>query len=194
MEEKIQFLDIEINIERLKEEDNKQLFSFSCGVKELDEFFHNEILICAKYHYLSAYCVRNKFSHEILAVFTLANDAVIISNSSDKDDFIVDSSCKMPAEYIPLFKLQTSYPAVNIGHLGVRKDMQSKGIGQQVLDFILQTFICYDISGCQFITVDSLNNPRTNKFYLKNGFSCQTDSDMYKSTRRMYLPIVLYRN
>ena len=26
---------------------------------ELDEFFHNEILICVKYHYVSAYCVRD---------------------------------------------------------------------------------------------------------------------------------------
>lgn len=89
--------------------------------------------------------------------------------------------------------MQTSFPAVNIGHLGVRKDMQSKKIGEKILDFILHTFISYDVSGCQFITVDSLNNPRTNKFYCNYGFFYQTNTDMYKPTRRMYLHIELYR-
>lgn len=70
--------------------------------------------------------------------------------------------------------------------------MQSKGIGEQILDFVLYTFSNYNISGCQFITVDSLNNSRTNKFYAKNGFLNQTDSDKHSSTRRMYLPIQLF--
>ena len=81
-------------------------------------------------------------------------------------------------EYAETFERQTSFPAVNIGHLGVRADYQSKGIGRQIIDFVLYTFSHYDISGCQFITVDSLNNPRTNKFYLNNGFVNQTNSDM----------------
>ena len=194
MEGKTQSSDIDISIERLTEEDSFALSSFSCGVDALDRFFHDEILICSKYHYFSSYCARSIADGEIVAVFTLANDAVILGNSDDKDDFIEQSSCKINDEYIPIFQQQTSFPAVNIGHLGVRSDMQSKGIGEQVLDFILNTFIAYDVSGCQFITVDSLNNPDTNKFYVRNGFSFQTNSDMYKPTRRMYLPIELYRN
>ncbi len=194
MEERTLSSDIEISIERLREEDSCGLSSFSCGVDALDTFFHDEILICSKYHYFSSYCARSIADGEIVAVFTLANDAVILGNSDDKDDFIEQSSCKINDEYIPIFQQQTSFPAVNIGHLGVRSDMQSKGIGEQVLDFILNTFIAYDVSGCQFITVDSLNNPDTNKFYVRNGFSFQTNSDMYKPTRRMYLPIELYRN
>lgn len=194
MEERTLSSDIEISIDRLREEDSCELSSFSCGVDALDRFFHDEILICSKYHYFSSYCARSIADGEIVAVFTLANDAVILGNSDDKDDFIEQSSCKINDEYIPIFQQQTSFPAVNIGHLGVRSDMQSKGIGEQVLDFILNTFITYDVSGCQFITVDSLNNPDTNKFYVRNGFSFQTNSDMYKPTRRMYLPIELYRN
>ena len=194
MEEKILSSDIEISIERLSEEDSGKLSSFSCGVDELDKFFHNEILICSKYHYFSSYCARNIANGEIIAIFTLANDAVILGNSDDKDDFIEQSSCKINDEYIPVFQQQTSFPAINIGHLGVRKDIQSKGIGEQILAFILNTFITYDVSGCQFITVDSLNNPRTNMFYARNGFLFQTNTDMYKPTRRMYLPIELYRN
>lgn len=52
--------------------------------------------------------------------------------------------------------------------------------------------IDYNISGCQFITVDSLNNPRTNKFYLKYGFINQTNTDINKTTRRMYFPLKIY--
>lgn len=193
MEEEIQFSEIEISIEKLKEEDSKELSSFSCGVNELDSFFHNEILICSKYHYFSSYCARNIVDNEIVAVFTLANDAVMLDNSEDRDDFIEQSSYSIQEEYKAIFQMQTSFPAVNIGHLGVRRDMQSKRIGEKILDFILNTFIYYDVSGCQFITVDSLNNSRTNKFYSKNGFSFQTNTDMCKPTRRMYLPIELYR-
>lgn len=194
MEEKIRFSDIEIFIERLTEEDSEELSSFYCGVDELDKFFHNEILICYKYHYFSPYCARNVANGEILSVFTLANDAVILGNSDDKKDFMKQSSFKINQEYISVFQSQTSFPAVNIGHLGTRKDMQSKGVGEMILDFILKTFVSYDISGCQFITVDSLNNLRTNKFYVRNGFLFQTDTDLYDKTRRMYLPIELYRN
>ena len=114
--------------------------------------------------------------------------------SEDKADFIEEAATKMPEEYRSIFEKQTSFPAVNIGHLGVRKDMQSRGIGKQILDFILSTFIAYKGLGCQFITVDSLNNRRTNKFYASNGFSNQTNMDIKGSTRRMYLPIELYRD
>jgi GNAT superfamily N-acetyltransferase len=194
MEGRTLYSDIEISIDRLREEDNYELSSFSCGVDELDKFFHNEIMICSKYHYFSPYCAKNILNNEIVAIFTLANDVVILYNSDDKDEFIEQSSYKINDEYIPIFQQQTSFPAVNIGHLGVRKDIQSKGIGEQVLDFILNTFIAYDVSGCQFITVDSLNNPKTNKFYARNGFLFQTNMDMNNLTRRMYLPIELYRN
>ena len=194
MEEKTQSSDIEISIDKVREEDSQELSSFSCGKKELDSFFHNELLVCSKYHYFSSYCARNVESGEIIALFTLANDAILIDNSGDKEDFIEQASCTINKEYVPIFQIQTSFPAVNIGHLGVRTDMQSKGVGEKILDFILNTFLVYDIAGCQFITVDSLNDPRTNKFYLKNGFSYQTMTDFYSPTRRMYLPIALYRD
>ena len=115
MEEEIQFSEIEISIEKLKEEDSKELSSFSCGVNELDSFFHNEILICSKYHYFSSYCARNIVDNEIVAVFTLANDAVMLDNSEDRDDFIEQSSYSIQEE--------------------------SKRIGEKILDFILNTFI-----------------------------------------------------
>lgn len=188
-------MDIEnLSICKITEDDSEALSSFFCGRAELDEFFHNEILICVKYHYVSAYCVRDTITSEILAVFTLANDAVMVDNMEDREEFVEQSSQKINKEYISTFEKQTSFPAVNIGHLGVKTGFQSLSIGQMVIDFVLYTFSQFDISGCQFVTVDSLNNPRTNKFYMTNRFLLQTSLDMFSETRRMYLPIQFYKD
>lgn len=189
---KTQFLDIDISINKLLREDLKQVLSFSCGCKELDDFFHKEIYLCSKYHHVAAYCAKNKQDNEIIAIFTLSNDSVVIDNIEDKENFVLEAKNKISDEYISTFERQTSFPAINIGHLGVHKDCQSKGIGQQILDFVLYTFSNYNMSGCQFITVDSLNNPRTNKFYLRNGFINQTNNDIHDLTRRMYQLIQLF--
>ena len=174
MAAEIPSLDIEIYIEKIGIDDSEELALFSCGNEVLDDFFHREILVCAKYHYVSAYCAREVSDGKIVAIFTLANDAVVLDNAEDKEDFIQESSAKIQDEYLSVFQ-------------------QGKRIGEQVLDFILTTFASFDMTGCQFITVDSLNNSRTNKFYTRNHFLYQTQTDMHKPTRRMYLPIELYR-
>ena len=103
-------------------------------------------------------------------------------------------SYKIGDEYVTTFEKQTSFPAINIGHLAVKEGMQSRKVGRTVLDFVIHTFAKYDTSGCQFITVDSLNNPRTNKFYSVYGFINQTNSDSLSPTRRMYIPIQIYKD
>lgn len=192
MEERIQYSDIDLTIKPLSIDDKSQIESFSCACVSLDRFFHEEIYICAKHHYISAYCAKNINNGEIIAVFTLANDSVVIDNI-DREEFISESCAKISEEYISTFERQTSFPAINIGHLGVRADLQCKGIGEQIIDFVVYTFANFKISGCQYITVDSLNNPRTNRFYMKYGFLLQTNNDFCLETRRMYLPIQIYK-
>lgn len=189
MEAKIQSLAIK-SIEPLPLDGKVSIEHFSCGCESLDKFFHEEMYSCIKHHYISAYCATNE-ADEVIAIFTLANDSVVIDNI-DREDFIDEARTRISEEYIATFERQTSFPAINIGHLGVRADMQSKGIGEQIIDFVLSTFANYRISGCQFITVDSLNNRRTNRFYDRNGFINQTNSDSTHSTRRMFLPIHIY--
>lgn len=53
-------------------EDHKQILSFSCGCEELDSFFHQEMYLCTKHHYISAYCARDIENNEIVAIFTLS--------------------------------------------------------------------------------------------------------------------------
>ena len=191
MEERTQFSNIDFTIAPLNESDKKQIESFSCGCTELDDFFHNEVFICARYCYVSPFCAKND-QGDIIALFTLSNDAIVLTSSEDKQDFVDEITYSVDADYQQVFCKQSSFPAVNIGHLAVRTDYQNKHIGKDILDFVEATFSNYKVSGCQFITVDSLNNPRTNKFYMQNGFSLQTNNDSTAPTRRMYLPINLF--
>lgn len=190
MEVKTLSSDINYSVHFLSEKDD--LSEFSCGNKELDKFFHEEVFICMKYKYVTAYCVKDQ-NGLIISLFTLAHDAVILSSEEEKEDFISESSRSISEEYIDTFEKQSAFPAINIGHLAVRKELQSEGIGTFVINFVTNTFVDYKISGCQFITVDSINNPRTNKFYVKNGFINQTNNDTCKPTRRMYLPLRIYQ-
>lgn len=191
MAEKTRYSASNLKISLLTEETD--LSTFSCGNKELDSFFKKEVYLCQKYKYVSAYCVSDIRSKEIIALFTLSNDSVIINNEDDLSDFMETSASEMDDEYQKTFGKQTSFPAINIGHLAVSKNKQSMGVGQFIIDYIIAISLNFTIMGCQFITVDSLNNKRTNKFYSDNEFYYQTNHDMYSPTRRMYLPLLKYK-
>lgn len=108
--------------------DYENMSAFSCGEKKLDSFFRYEVRECVSHHYLSAYCVLNG-SGNIVAVFTLMNDALMILGESDKKDFIDDLRLETDNDTVDFFERQTSYPAINIGHIDVRTAHQNKGIG-----------------------------------------------------------------
>ena len=93
---------------------------------------------------------------------------------------------EVDADIVEFFNRQSSYPAINIGHLGTSVNYQSKGIGTAIIDLVADTFAEYRQAGCQFITVDALNNSKSIKFYHTNGFFHQTNKDMGSATRRMY--------
>ena len=185
MEARIPSLDIDFQIRLLTEEDFEKLSSFSCGVPELDNFFRSEVRECVKYHYLSAYCALLN-TGEIIAAFTLMNDALMITDPYEKEEFIDDLQFETPKDIVDFFSRQTSFPAINIGHLGTIVKYQRRGVGSAIIDLVSETFSNDKRAGCQFITVDSLNNPKTNNFYCQNSFSFQTNKDSTKPTRRMY--------
>lgn len=194
MAERIQSSDINIKIRLLKEGDKPVIQSFSCGDEDycqcLNHFFHEEVFLCSKYAYVSSYCCIDKSNGEIIALFTLSNDSIALSSLTAKEEFIEEvASMGIEEEYEDVFRLQTSFPAINIGHLAVRKDLRGYGVGCKVIAFVLNTFSGTIPAGCQFITVDALNNPDTNAFYVRNGFMYQTLNDAASCTRRMYLPI-----
>lgn len=186
MEAEIPFSASDIDFAMVGNKEFADLANFTCGVAELDDFFHLEAEPCSKFKYLSTYKCELKSSKEIIGLFTLAND-VLALEVEDKLDFT-----DIDLKYDNIFQRQTSYPAINIGHLAVSTNWQSNGIGSLIVNFIAATFKTYRASGCQFITVDALNNHRTVSFYTdKLGFDFQTLYDINKPTRRMYLPIFL---
>lgn len=185
MEEKTPSSDIDFQVRVLSKGDYASLANFSCGVDSLDDFFHWEIEECVRRHYLTAY---GGFigTDKPIAIFTLMNDSIMIDNSSEKEDFIEDLRWETSKDTIDFFTRQPSYPSINIGHLGISCEYQGQGIGTAILDLVADTFAKYRQAGCQFITVDALNNTRTIRFYRENQFSFQTNRDFYFSTRRMY--------
>ena len=185
MEAKTRFSDINYKIELLS--DNDDLSDFSCGNNILDDFFHREVVLCCKYKYLTAYSVKDICSDEILCLFTLANDVITL----DGED-VEDIKGSIGDEYKFIFEQQTSFPAVNIGHLATRKEYQGNGIGSFAITYVLAMLLQHKTTGVQFLTVDSLNSPDTNKFYLKNGFLHQTNEDIYCDTRRMFRSLIDY--
>lgn len=165
--------------------DYENISAFSCGVKALDDFFHFEVKECVRRRYLSAYSVFVD-SGEIIAAFTLMNDALMIVSQTEKEDFIEDLKFEADEDIASFLNRQSSYPAINIGHLGTIEKYQGMGIGSMIIDLVTDTYMKYRQSGCQFITVDALNNPRVIKFYHRNYFGFQTNSDSTSPTRRMY--------
>ena len=171
----------------MEEADYENMSAFSCGVKLLDDFFHFEVKDCVNHRYLAAYCAKTR-NNKIVAAFTLMNDALMIPGIDDKSELIDDLRIEEPQreEMVDFLKKQTSYPAINIGHLGVDCAYQRKGIGETIIDFIVATFAEMHHAGCQFVTVDAINNPDTIRFYQRVNFIFQTNRDFYESTRRMY--------
>lgn len=184
MEEKTLFSISDVILSPITESDKKSLSVFSCDSPEIDNFFHDEVLLCGKYGYLIPYKCVIKETGVMAGLFTLANDIL----SLEYEDIV--NFPNLSAEYYDIFRRQPTYPAVNIGHLAVRNDTQSRGIGRLIVEFVRASFSQFRTAGCQFITVDALNNPRTLSFYTdKLGFEFQTLSDIGKHTRRMYLDI-----
>lgn len=165
--------------------DYENLSAFSCGVGPLDDFFNHEVQECVRRHYLAAYCAYNN-DGELVAAFTFMNDALMIAGETEKNDFIEDLKLEANSDIVDFFNKQSSYPAINIGHLGTRTCCQRRGTGTAIIDLVADTYQRFKQAGCQFITVDALNNPLTTGFYRKSGFFFQTNKDFYSATRRMY--------
>ena len=95
-----------------------ELESFSCGDKDLDDFFHQDAFLYAeqllgKTYYFST----TGDDKKIVCAFTLANDSI-------KAALIPNTSRNRIQRKIPNSKRTRSYPAVLIGKLGVAKEFQ----------------------------------------------------------------------
>ena len=139
--------------------------TFNCGNEDLDDFFLNDAKKYADELMGKTYCwVTENKPHKIVAQFTLANDSI-------KTTYLGSPTKNKLNRSIQNQKRGRSYPAALIGRIGINKEFQGKELGSQLIRFIKDWFRAEDNkTGCRFLVVDAYNDPRTLKFYEKNGF------------------------
>ena len=89
--------------------DYENMSAFSCGVKELDDFFRYEVKECVERKYLSAYCAYTE-SDGMVAVFTLMNDAIMIPSEDEKVDFFDDLRLEEDSAVVDFFQKAVIVP------------------------------------------------------------------------------------
>lgn len=144
---------------------SKKCKYFSCGDKDLDDFFCNDCHLYSEELLGKTYCFRLDSDEDIIVcAFTLSNDSI-------KANFLPNGRKKKVTEDIPHVKQMKSYPAVLIGRLGVNQDFKGLKIGDSLMDFIKSWFIeSSNKTGCRYIVVDSYNTENALKYYTRNGF------------------------
>ncbi len=68
------------------------------------------------------------------------NDALMIGSQSEKNDFIEDLELETDKDIASFLNRQSSYPAINIGHLGISEKYQDRGIGSKIIDLVAVTY------------------------------------------------------
>jgi len=156
--------------------------SFSCGNKDLDDFFRKDVFFYEEEMIGKTYCwVTNAAPHKIVGLMTIANDSikssVLPTNSRNRFNRNFDNQ-----------KRNLTYPAVLIGRLGVNTDFQCHHIGSQIMDFIKLINIASDNNNaCRFLVVDAYNSPQTLHYYELNGFVfMHKTEDIERSALRRY--------
>ena len=147
-------------------------YPYSCTKDEqIDKFFHHEF---SDYEYQllgKSYCFVSKEEPKIAAAFTVANSSVRV------DDMPKSKRNKLNRK-IPFSKQRSQYPAVLIAQLAVFDGFEGMHLGNEVLDAIKAWFIDpLNKTGCRYVVVDAVNNPKVLKFYQDNGFDFIFSSD-----------------
>lgn len=138
---------------------------FSCGEKDLDEFFEKDSFIYEEEMLGKTYCwITNSKPHKIACFMTVSNDSIkslgLPNNSRNRFNRIFNNE-----------KRNLTYPATLIGRLAVNIEFQGKHIGSQLMKYIKDLSIASDNeNACRFLVVDAINQPHTLAFYEHNGF------------------------
>jgi len=166
---------------------------FDCGVPDLNDFLFNDAKIHLRYLSSITYLIENK--NKTIAYYSLLNDLLNIDPYTDKEFEQEISETIKDKDYSFLLEMKavSMFPAAKIGRFAVDVEFQRQGYGMEILNSIVFSFLT-NKTGCQFITVDALNNPDTLNFYEKNGFSFVTLLDYNKASRQMYRNLIALKN
>jgi GNAT superfamily N-acetyltransferase len=176
----------------------KQCYPFSCGEKDLDDFFSGDADNYGRQLLGKSYCFRLESDRSVIVcAFTLSNSSIEARN-------LPNNRRKKLTEHIPYEKSLNSYPATLIGRLGVSSQYSGKGVGTELMEFIKQWLLePGNKTGCRYLTVDAYNNEVTGRFYEANGFKYIFSSERQEKeyiglpderelkTRLMYFDLIL---
>ena len=153
---------------------------FDCTKPDLNDFLFND----AKGHLAALLAVTYILENdgEIIAYYSVLNDSIRQSDLTRGKQKRLFRSIPYPYK---------SHPSVKIGRFAVSTKYQSQGIGTEIMNYIKGHFIDKNKTGCRFITVDADSDPRTLRFYERNGFAYLTESDKTDPSRLMWFD--LYR-
>lgn len=139
---------------------------FSCGDKDLDEFFNSDYadyqrqLMGKTYVFLEI-----DDPKEIICAFT-------VSNASIFTNYLPNARKKKIGKDVPAAKRDLIYPAVLIGRIGVNQRFLHRHVGSELMDIIKDWFIDRDNkTGCRYLVVDAYNKPTACDYYQRNGFN-----------------------
>jgi GNAT superfamily N-acetyltransferase len=190
-----------VNFKQLKELENGEITKvrltdtysikpFDCGVADLNDFLFND----AKTHlkYLSSVTYLFETKDKTIAYYSLRNDLLRIDPHIDKDFDKEISNIIADKDYSFLLEMKdiSTHPSAKIGRFAVDMEFQRCGYGTQILNSIIVSFLNNNKTGCQFLTVDAINNMDTLRFYEKNEFSYVTFLDCNKTSRQMYKNLI----
>jgi GNAT superfamily N-acetyltransferase len=192
------FLHDECTFAPLTRELLEQCQPFSCGDRDLDDFFYNDADNYRRQLLGKSFCFRLKNEQlVIVAAFTLSNSSIDARN-------LPNSRRKKLVEHVPHEKSLSSYPATLIGRLGVDKNFSGKGIGTELMTVIKSWLLePANKTACRYLTVDAYNSELTLKFYEANNFKCLFSTEAQEKayiglpaerelkTRLMYFDLIL---
>ena len=138
---------------------------FSCGNKDLDEFFATDYFDYAKQLMGKTYAFLEVDNpREIVCAFTVANASIFTNH-------LPNARRKRIGKSVPQPKRDMIYPAVLIGRLGVNSGYMRRHIGTELMDSIKSWFIDDENkTGCRYLVVDAYNEATPLEYYRKNGF------------------------
>lgn len=168
------------NLQFIRLDNVHDLKSFDCGDCDLNEFFLNDSKEYQKDLIAVTYILES--DSDTIAFFSVFNDKITIEDVGSKKIFM-----KVFSDIKNKGKSFRSYPAVKIGRLGVSEKYSGEGWGTKILNYIKQSFIQNNKTGCKCITVDAYS--QSLEFYEKNGFEYLTPNDSLRDTRQMYFDL-----
>ena len=155
----------------LTEEVLQQCKGFTCKDEDITEFFTQDYADYAYQLLGKSYCFVKPDTSEIVCAFTVANSSV-------KVDSLPSNLRNKLNRKIPNAKRRPQYPAVLVGQLAVSDLFSRHHVGDELLDFIKSWFIDpLNKTGCRYVIVDAVNQPKVFEYYQRNGFKFLFSSD-----------------